>query len=449
MGAVKLFPVAVLAIGLILVGAAFAAPSFAILNLSSTSGGPVTFSVSPNEASSPQSLTFSQGVSGPSQISYTVSQSWSNIQVWDGQTISLGMAFPVGDYSSAIVNLFSIGTATAVLTVGSNTYSWSQAFNAETGSGAWATINPSFSINQPNMLGTVSLKLTVTCDGSYSWDQTLPSGTVISISPSNRIQSGLSSPPSQQSFGIFGFQYAPASISFSQLLSSNMISFTLNWKSTQGISINYNVGTQSGTSGAFANSPPSASSVVTNIQNPDGSSYTVTLSLSSIVYQNTSSGITNAGHFYINTGSQWVKVTPTAVIKISVSSFPTNISFAYVEDNGSTSGASYAYIISEGLTYNIPFSNSTTISGYTAYTTHISFPSAGNYTINGYLESSTSGGGSLQLMSLTWNTTSGSGSGGGSGGGTGAPGPQVNYPVLGIGIAMMLAGAYWIRRFGL
>ena len=446
----KAAPLLLVVVGLVLIGAAFANPSFAVLQLNSSGGGNVSYTVTPSESSSPASFSFSQSVSGSSTSSYSVSQTYTNAEVWGHQTVSLGMAFPVGQYNDGLGSLYSIGSATVVLTVGSHTYSWSQAFNAQPGSGAWATITPSFSLSQSNYLGSVSIKLTVTNDGSATWSQSLPSGTVTSISSSSGIQSGLKSPPSSQGFGISGYSYSPASISFSNLLSSNVLSYTLNWKSTEGISIQYNGNTQTGTSGSFTNSPPSVSSVVTNIQTQNGASYTVTLSLGSIVYQNTQSGITNAGHFYIDTGSQWVQVTPTAVIKITESSFPANISFAYVEDNGTTSGASYAYIIAGGLQYNIPFSNATTIAGYSAYTIQVPFQTAGNYTINGFLESSTSGGGSLQLMSLTWNSATGTGSSNNTGGNT-SPGtqPPVNYVTLGFGAVLVLGGAYLFRRFGL
>jgi hypothetical protein len=172
--------------------------------------------------------------------------------------------------------------------------------------------------------------------------------------------------------------------------------------------------------------------------------------LSNVVLESTGTGITNAGHFYINIGTQWEQVTPTSVIKLSVSSFPTQVTFAYVEDNGTTSGASYAYITVDGAQTNITFTNSVTINSHTGYTTSITFKTAGNYTIDGFLKSSSTNGGSLQLMSFTWNGTTGATTGG-------SPPPtntgnvsgltyNVDTLIIGIGITMIGMAVVVIRK---
>lgn len=450
-------------IGVIFIALAFAAPNLAVLSLASTSANTSTaVTFSPTEGGS-NTFTFNQAITQTSGSSYTVSQTYNDMRIYGSSQFTFSLQVPngqelVGESCGVITTETNIGVVTvkvdtsSVGCLGSTFVTFNQGAYTTSNSAEYTDLQVNLQSEDTfNYYGNVTITVIVTDDSQYGWTY-FPSGSVTTTASTSNV---FDTPQVSTASGLLGdtWHWNTGTASISSLVATNMQSFTLDWSASQSLSsIAYNSATQSGTSGSFTNSPPSQTSVTDiDISNHNyGGSVIVTFTLSNVVLESTGTGITNAGHFYINIGTQWEQVTPTSVIKLSVSSFPTQVTFAYVEDNGTTSGASYAYITVDGAQTNITFTNSVTINSHTGYTTSITFKTAGNYTIDGFLKSSSTNGGSLQLMSFTWNGTTGATTGG-------SPPPtntgnvsgltyNVDTLIIGIGITMIGMAVVVIRK---
>ena len=113
--------------------------------------------------------------------------------------------------------------------------------------------------------------------------------------------------------------------------------------------------------------------------------------------------LTDVGEFGISApGYAFQYITPTTNLTMQFSSYPQSITFYYVENKGSTLGASQIYITVNGaklvLWSQSPGGTTTTVNGYNAYEVQDSL-NAGQYTINGYVTNASSGS-AVQLMSI-------------------------------------------------
>lgn len=116
--------------------------------------------------------------------------------------------------------------------------------------------------------------------------------------------------------------------------------------------------------------------------------------------------LTGLGEFGISAnGYPFQYITPSTNLTMQFTSFPTPITFYYVENNGATVGMSEIYVTENGANLVLWSAanggTKTTVNGFTAYEFTESM-SAGTYTINGYVTNATSGS-PIQLMSLFAN----------------------------------------------
>lgn len=147
--------------------------------------------------------------------------------------------------------------------------------------------------------------------------------------------------------------------------------------------------------------------------------------------------MTNIGHYYIfvPTKNTWVELTQNTVVNLNFTSYPASIEFAYVMDNGTTTDLSSLYLNFNGNNVPISLTNQTQINGYTAYSIQLTLPSAGSYTINGYI--GTTYNTNIQLMSFIYN---------GNTGGTTSINSTVNYEFLIIGMIITISGGVLLWR---
>jgi len=118
------------------------------------------------------------------------------------------------------------------------------------------------------------------------------------------------------------------------------------------------------------------------------------------------STLQNEGVFYISGPGNYSTpqlITASSSFTFDVSSVPAPITFYYVESNGPTSGESSIYITINNVKYYIyengVLENQTTVNGYTAGAVTVKLGN-GTYTVNGYIQPSSSGSNAVQLMSF-------------------------------------------------
>lgn len=149
--------------------------------------------------------------------------------------------------------------------------------------------------------------------------------------------------------------------------------------------------------------------------------------------------IQNVGKFAISyNGTNAFYVSNSQTYTIHATSYPYIVSIYYVEDHGETTNLSSISIQVGSTTYVIPFTNITTVMGYTAY--EITLPlSAGSFTITGYLtpeNTQINGGAPIQTTNFIVNTETPIHS----------PPKVLNYTVLGIGGLFIIFGVVFLIK---
>jgi len=154
--------------------------------------------------------------------------------------------------------------------------------------------------------------------------------------------------------------------------------------------------------------------------------------------------VQNLGHFYFQLGSTApVEITNTATeLYYNVSGTSTTFQVWYVEDNGTTTPFTDAYITYQYGSTNeqVTLTETTTFDGYTAYTTSpITIPVPTTLYIDGYVAANGAPGSPYQLMEIGSNLT------------TPGPGPTpspslAQYEWMAVGGVLMLIGVVWIFR---
>ena len=161
-----------------------------------------------------------------------------------------------------------------------------------------------------------------------------------------------------------------------------------------------------------------------------------------------SQSVQHLGHFYFQLGSTTpVEITNTATqLYYNVSGTSTTFQVWYVEDNGTTTPFTDAYMTYQygSTSSQITLATTTTLNGYTAYTSSpITIPVPTTLYIQGYVVANGTQGSPYQLMEIGSNLTSPLTSP------TPGPGPGINfsqYISYGIGGILMLIGAVWIFK---
>lgn len=151
------------------------------------------------------------------------------------------------------------------------------------------------------------------------------------------------------------------------------------------------------------------------------------------------SPVQHIGHFYISFGNGFTQLGSSTNLVYKFSSYPAQLTVLYVEDNGTTTNFSGAYVSTSSST-NIPLSTSTTYQGFIAFSGSVVISSAGTYTIAGGVLTGT-GSAPLQIFSIALNMQNPSPS----------PSPinisNLNIPELGVSIGLFaLAGVLFWKK---
>jgi hypothetical protein len=157
--------------------------------------------------------------------------------------------------------------------------------------------------------------------------------------------------------------------------------------------------------------------------------------------------VQHLGHFYFELGSTTpVEITNTATtLYYNVSGTSTTFQVWYVEDNGTTTPFTDAYITYQygSTSEQITLTTSTTLGNYTAYTSNpITIPVPTTLNIQGYVVANGAQGSPYQLMEIGSNLTGQPGPGP-------SPGPTFSlsqYESMAVGAVLMLIGAVWIFK---
>lgn len=398
----------IMVLGVFIIVLSLLVPTFAIINVSSSNTTQVTSQFSPIQNSTHNLIEFNQPVHSSSG-GYIVYQNYNNIKLAPSTSSIMEFQVPNGGYTSAVGNAASIGTVTLIVKGFNNgiIYQSTVTFNKAKIASSWDYTDVCFNfVNNEGgaIYSNVNISLSVT---SLNLWQYLPSGSVTTIAGSANIFYVSQTSISNNVFG-YPWHYPIGETNISKLITSDVSGFSLDWFSTMSISLYYNGITETGTSGTFTNSLPSEI-LITNIY-PIGitqgnyNNYSVTFSLSNVVLNSASTtNVKNIGSFYIEIGNNWTKITRTSIINLTVSNYPTNLIFAYVEDNGTTSNMNGAYItVGQGnniANYSIELqSNLSSVGNFVAYTVKIPIQASGTYDINGFLTSTNSS--PLMLMSI-------------------------------------------------
>jgi len=159
-----------------------------------------------------------------------------------------------------------------------------------------------------------------------------------------------------------------------------------------------------------------------------------------------SQSVQHLGHFYFQLGSTTpVKITNTATqLYYNVSGTSTTFQVWYVEDNGTTTPFTDAYITYQygSTSQQITLTETTTLDGYTSYTSSpITIPVPTTLYLQGYVVANGTQGSPYQLMEIGSNLTSPSPGPGPT------PSPSLaQYEWMAVGGALMLIGAVWIFK---
>jgi len=158
--------------------------------------------------------------------------------------------------------------------------------------------------------------------------------------------------------------------------------------------------------------------------------------------------VQHLGHFYFQLGSTTpVEITNTATqLYYNVSGTSTTFQVWYVEDNGTTTPFTDAYITYQygSTSSQITLTTTTTLDGYTAYTSSpITIPVPTTLYLQGYVVANGTQGSPYQLMEIGSNLT---GSSPGPGPGPSPTPSPAQYESMAVGAVLMLIGAVWIFK---
>jgi hypothetical protein len=159
--------------------------------------------------------------------------------------------------------------------------------------------------------------------------------------------------------------------------------------------------------------------------------------------------VQHLGHFYLQIGNNApVKITNTATqLYYNVTGTSTTFQIWYVEDNGTTTPFTDAYITYQygSTSSQITLTTTTTLDGYAAYTSNpITIPVPTTLYLQGYVVANGAQGSPYQLMEIGSNMTSASTTTATTTTTT-SFGPA-QYESMAVGAVLMLIGAVWIFK---
>ena len=196
-----------------------------------------------------------------------------------------------------------------------------------------------------------------------------------------------------------------ASASPSPIYAGNSTTFTatVNWGGNTGTlswSVSPGAVVLSGTSPSYTFMTAGKYTVTATATNQYGtvtSSFTLTVLSTTIT--STSSPIQNIGDFYLESPSgTFVELTSTSNIVFNFATYPQSLNVFYVEDHGTTTNISGAYVVINGQ--SVSLNVKTSYKTYVAYESSITFTGMGQYAISGGLVPA-NGSLNLQLFSIT------------------------------------------------
>jgi hypothetical protein len=388
----------VMLLGVFIIALALVMPTFAILNVSNSNISNITDSFSPVQGPQAHCETFFDNMYTTihgTAFSYTFNL--GTIGLTGSSYRYLEFQVPLGGFHKSSTEYgLNIGWVNLHVTVNGNivyncnvNINQTAIYKSITCKEAYVGFN--FILNN-NTYGIT--KFTLTANYNYGLDSYCVHGNFASITGYKGVYFNEGFQPASAVNIGYNWYYNTEQVNISNLLTSKMVKFSLVWNSTVPICLTYNGTTKKGSSGIFANSLPTSTSItgilpVSQFKAPNG--YTVTFSLTDVEIQGEYSKLTNVGNFYIEVGNTWEQINKTSVINLNILTFPSHINFAYVEDNGTTGGMTGAYITfgnsSLSVNYTMNLNSPTTINGFTAYEISIPVSSTGSYQVNGYLNS--------------------------------------------------------------